>query len=85
MEEFPPPSPAELCACPPDHRLTENFPLKLINTLGNWGEKKIHSELMEVGGGRDRIPMNLLLRMSKQRERSVPFLFAQTVPHVPMT
>lgn len=37
---------------------------------------------MEEGGGRDYIPMSLFLHGSKGRERYVPFIFAQTVPHV---
>lgn len=40
---------------------------------------------MEEGGGRDHIPMNLLLHVSKEREQNVPFTFAQAVPHVSVT
>lgn len=51
--------------------------------MKNWKEKKkIQSALMEEGGGRDYIPMSLFLHGSKGRERYVPFIFAQTVPHV---
>lgn len=81
---FPPLTSWALCLpfwLPPDLK----FPFKAINTVENWKEKKIYSELMEVGGGRDHIPMNLLLHVSKKRELSVPFTLAQTVPHVSIT
>lgn len=48
-------------------------------------QQKPHSELMEVGGERAHIPMNLLLHVSKKRELNVLFIFAQTVPHVSTT
>lgn len=43
--------------------------------------KKTYNELMEVGGGRAHVPVIYYL-LCEEKELSVPFVFAQIVPHV---